>query len=105
MSVSESTERNNAAKMMAQKQTGWRANLQILMVLFKSRVVSLLLLAATGGAFLAAGGWPGRWESPSPPASPMRSGSSVAARRATRSIAPSWTHSKNGSAASSCQLR
>lgn len=59
MSISESTEQNNTAKTMAQKQTGWRANLQILMVLFKSRVVSLLLLAATGGAFLAAGGWPG----------------------------------------------
>lgn len=60
MSLSESTERNNSAsKLAAHKQTGWRANLQILMVLFKSRVVSLLLLAATGGAFLAAGGWPG----------------------------------------------
>ena len=34
---------------------GWRA----LAVLFKLRVVWLLLLAATGGAFLAAGGWPG----------------------------------------------
>jgi protoheme IX farnesyltransferase len=44
---------------MAHKDAGWRTNLQILMVLFKSRVVSLLLLAATGGAFLAAGGWPG----------------------------------------------
>jgi protoheme IX farnesyltransferase len=44
---------------MAHKHAGWRTNLQILMVLFKSRVVSLLLLAATGGAFLAAGGWPG----------------------------------------------
>jgi protoheme IX farnesyltransferase len=60
MSVSESTEHNKTApKLMAHRQTGWRASLQILMVLFKSRVVSLLLLAATGGAFLAAGGWPG----------------------------------------------
>ncbi|HSG15654.1 MAG TPA: heme o synthase [Anaerolineae bacterium] len=59
MSLSESTERNNTAKALTQKQAGWRANLQILTVLFKSRVVSLLLLAATGGAFLAAGGWPG----------------------------------------------
>jgi protoheme IX farnesyltransferase len=59
MSLSESTEQNSTAKALTQKQAGWRANLQILMVLFKSRVVSLLLLAATGGAFLAAGGWPG----------------------------------------------
>jgi protoheme IX farnesyltransferase len=59
MSLSESTERNNTANTLAQEQAGWRANIQILMVLFKSRVVSLLLLAATGGAFLAAGGWPG----------------------------------------------
>jgi protoheme IX farnesyltransferase len=31
------------------------------MVLFKARVVSLLLFAALGGAFLGAGGWPG-WQ-------------------------------------------
>mgnify|MGYP001058387502 CR=1 FL=1 len=31
-------------------------------VLFKLRIVSLLLLAAAGGAFLGAGGWPG-WQS------------------------------------------
>jgi protoheme IX farnesyltransferase len=31
----------------------------MLVVLFKLRIVFLLLLAATGGAFLAAGGWPG----------------------------------------------
>jgi len=31
----------------------------IIFVLFKMRIVFLLLLAATGGAFLAAGGWPG----------------------------------------------
>lgn len=30
-----------------------------LMVLFKARVVSLLLFAAVGGAFIGAGGWPG----------------------------------------------
>ena len=59
MSLSESTERNNTTEILTPKQMGWRVNLQILMVLFKSRVVSLLLLAATGGAFLAAGGWPG----------------------------------------------
>ena len=39
--------------------TSWRAFLDMLVVLFKLRVVSLLLLAAVGGAFLGAGGWPG----------------------------------------------
>lgn len=37
----------------------WRAFVQMLVVLFKLRVVSLLLLAAVGGAFLGARGWPG----------------------------------------------
>ncbi len=37
----------------------WREWLKIAVVLFKMRVVSLLLMAAVGGAFLAAGGWPG----------------------------------------------
>ena len=37
----------------------WRSRLQLLVVLFKLRIVFLLLMAATGGAFLAAGGWPG----------------------------------------------
>lgn len=37
----------------------WREWLQTLVVLFKLRVVSLLLLAAVGGAFLGARGWPG----------------------------------------------
>lgn len=37
----------------------WRTLVQTLPVLFKLRIVSLLLLAATGGAFLGAGGWPG----------------------------------------------
>jgi heme o synthase len=32
---------------------------QSLLILFKVRIVALLLLAAVGGAFLAAGGWPG----------------------------------------------
>ena len=35
--------------------------LKTLMVLFKARVVTLLLFAARGGAFIAAGGWPG-WQ-------------------------------------------
>lgn len=37
----------------------WRTSVQTLTVLFKLRIVSLLLLAATGGAFLVAQGWPG----------------------------------------------
>lgn len=37
----------------------WRPALQMLAVLFKTRVVALLVLAAVGGAFLGAGGWPG----------------------------------------------
>ena len=37
----------------------WRTFVQTLVVLFKLRVVSLLLLAAVGGAFLGARGWPG----------------------------------------------
>lgn len=37
----------------------WRQIVQTAVVLFKLRIVALLLLAATGGAFLGAGGWPG----------------------------------------------
>lgn len=37
------------------------STMHTLMVLFKARVVSLLLFAALGGAFVAAGGWPG-WQ-------------------------------------------
>jgi len=36
-----------------------RAYLHAFIALFKLRVVALLLFAGTGGAFLAAGGWPG----------------------------------------------
>ena len=39
--------------------SSWRSHLQTLVVLFKLRIVFLLLMAATGGAFLAADGWPG----------------------------------------------
>ncbi len=39
--------------------SSWRTHLQLIVVLFKLRIVFLLLMAATGGAFLAAGGWPG----------------------------------------------
>ena len=38
---------------------GLRRAMQTLLVLFKVRIVGLLLFAAMGGAFLAAGGWPG----------------------------------------------
>jgi protoheme IX farnesyltransferase len=37
----------------------WRDRLRTLVVLFKLRIVFLLLVGATAGAFLAAGGWPG----------------------------------------------
>ena len=39
--------------------SGWRGAMRTAAVLFKLRIVFLLLVAATGGAFLAAGGWPG----------------------------------------------
>jgi len=39
--------------------SGRRSALRTAVVLFKLRIVFLLLVAATGGAFLAAGGWPG----------------------------------------------
>lgn len=53
------------SEMTEQSQTltttriNWREWLQELAVLFKMRVVSLLLLAAVGGSFLGARGWPG----------------------------------------------
>ncbi len=37
----------------------WKETVRMLVVLFKLRIVTLLLLAATGGAFLGAQGWPG----------------------------------------------
>ena len=37
----------------------WKATVRMLAVLFKLRIVALLLLAAAAGAFLGAGGWPG----------------------------------------------
>jgi protoheme IX farnesyltransferase len=40
-------------------ETNLRVRLRVLSTLFKMRIVSLLLLAGTGGAFLAAGGFPG----------------------------------------------
>lgn len=37
----------------------WREWLRLVVVLFKLRIVFLLLMAATAGAFIAAAGWPG----------------------------------------------
>ena len=55
MSLSKATERS----FETPAAVGWRSTLQTLMVLFKLRIVFLLLMAATAGLFLAAGGWPG----------------------------------------------
>lgn len=42
-----------------ERRRSLREIVQIVMVLFKVRVVALLLFAAVAGAFVAAGGWPG----------------------------------------------
>jgi protoheme IX farnesyltransferase len=41
------------------RPASWGDSLRALVVLFKLRIVFLLLVAATAGAFLGAGGWPG----------------------------------------------
>ena len=43
----------------ANLRQNWRTWLKTVVVLFKLRIVFLLVVAATGGAFLGAGGWPG----------------------------------------------
>ncbi|MCB0013852.1 MAG: heme o synthase [Anaerolineales bacterium] len=58
MSVSNLPQERPALKISS-PTLSWRELLQMLMVLFKFRVVVLLLLSAVGGAFLGAGGWPG----------------------------------------------
>lgn len=64
----EATIRRMANEPLANSSTGltlrndWRAFLRMVAVLFKLRVVSLLLMAALGGAFLGASGWPGLGE-------------------------------------------
>lgn len=58
MSFSETTPKSGPKPVTAVNPT-WRSSLQLIVVLFKLRIVFLLLMAATGGAFLAAGGWPG----------------------------------------------
>lgn len=59
MSLTEtSSPKTNKSALTAQDER-WRTTLGTLTVLFKSRVVSLLVLASIGGLFLGAGGWPG----------------------------------------------
>ena len=43
----------------AVSRSDWRSLLRLITVLFKLRIVFLLVVAATGGAFMAAEGWPG----------------------------------------------
>ena len=50
---------DSAVDLIPRPSFNWRETGRMLSVLFKSRVVSLLLLAAVGGAFLGARGWPG----------------------------------------------
>jgi protoheme IX farnesyltransferase len=60
--TTEAQESETAIKLDAAKPRSgskWQETMNLIVVLFKLRVVFLLLLAATGGAFLAAGGWPG----------------------------------------------
>ncbi|MEJ2750002.1 MAG: heme o synthase [Anaerolineae bacterium] len=60
MSLSELSEQSPTGNLKAIKRVAnWRDLFTMLVVLFKMRIVFLLLMAATGGAFLAAGGWPG----------------------------------------------
>jgi len=61
MSLSRVDNQNRPTAVVTAKRPGWRGSLQMLSVLFKSRVVFLLLLSAVGGAFLGARGWPG-WQ-------------------------------------------
>ena len=59
MSSIKASEETGRPPALSSESVGWRATLRRLSVLFKSRVVALLVLAAIGGAFLGAGGWPG----------------------------------------------
>ncbi|WP_420627504.1 heme o synthase [Candidatus Leptofilum sp.] len=60
MSLSDTSQKSslNSSSATAVSST-WRSKLRLIVVLFKLRIVFLLLMAATGGAFLAASGWPG----------------------------------------------
>jgi protoheme IX farnesyltransferase len=63
MSISDIPKREKltsaTAVIIPRPKMNWRETARMLSILFKSRVVSLLLLAAVGGAFLGARGWPG----------------------------------------------
>lgn len=60
MSLSETSQQSGlAGTSVTAVPATWRSKLQMLVVLFKLRIVFLLLMAATGGAFMAANGWPG----------------------------------------------
>lgn len=63
MSITEMPKRekitDSSVGVLSRPNTNWRETGRMLSVLFKSRVVSLLLLAAIGGTFLGAKGWPG----------------------------------------------
>lgn len=53
------TKQKVLANPLLEARTNWRELWHMVVVLFKLRIVALLLLAAVGGAFLGAGGWPG----------------------------------------------
>ncbi len=59
MSVNQARNQSGTSGALVPQEVGWRATWATWSVLFKSRVVSLLLMAAVGGAFLGASGWPG----------------------------------------------
>lgn len=61
MSISQLTGQKLVAERALPLATAadWRSTLRTLSVLFKLRIVSLLLMTAVGGAFLGAQGWPG----------------------------------------------
>ena len=60
MSISNITQMKKRTEETAVSSTrNWRSLLRLVIILFKIRIVFLLLMAATGGAFLAARGWPG----------------------------------------------
>lgn len=59
MSISNARNQGESSSALSHREASWRYTLGTVSGLFKSRVVSLLLLAAVGGAFLGAGGWPG----------------------------------------------
>ena len=52
-------EQNRLQSPLVATRSSWREFGRMLVVLFKLRIVALLLLAAVGGAFLGARGWPG----------------------------------------------